>query len=112
MSATFAPRKSGWTARPPRSAILLRAFAALEAHRAGALAVDLDEEDAERLRVGVRAGDLLEDLVAALRAHGSEEGLDVLVPDEVDEEVGVVGARASDGDGHAGSSCARTPNSL
>ena len=74
--------------------------------------VDLDQEDAERLRVGVRPGDLLEDLVAPLCAHGSEEGLDVLVPHEVDEEVGVVGARAPDRDRHAGSSWARTSNSL
>jgi hypothetical protein len=36
---------------------------ALEAHRPGALAVDLDDEDAERLRLSLRALDLRADLV-------------------------------------------------
>ena len=84
---------------------------ALEAHRPGALAVDLDQEDAERVRVGLRARDLREDLVATLRSHGGEERLDVLVRHELDEEVGVVRARAPDRHLHAGSSCARTPKS-
>ena len=68
----------------------LRAFVALEAHRARALAVGLDDEDAERLGLGLGALDLREDLVASLRAHGGEERLDVLVRDELDEEVDVV----------------------
>jgi hypothetical protein len=86
--------------------------AALEAHRACALAVDLDEEDAERFGVGAGPADLFENLVAPLRAHCGEEGLDVLVPDEADEEVRVLGPGASDRDRHAGSSWARTSNSL
>ena len=48
------------------------------------------DEDAERVRLGLRALDLREDLVALLRAHRGEERLDVLVGHELDEEVGVV----------------------
>src|SRR4249919_1488503 len=81
-----------------------------EAHRPGALAVRLDDEDAEGIRLAVGAGDLGEDLLASLRAHGREVRLDVLVADELDEEVGVVRACAPDRDHYAGSSCTRTPN--
>ena len=65
----------------------------LEPHRPGALAVDLDDEDAERLGLGLRALDLGDELLASLRAHRGEERLDVLVRDELDEELDVV-ARA------------------
>jgi hypothetical protein len=82
---------------------------ALETHRAGALAVDLDEEEPEPFRVTLGALDLRDDLVASLRARRSEERLDVLVRDELDEEVGVVGARTSDGDVQTVLSCARIP---
>ena len=88
----------------------LRRFAALEAHRPRALAVDLDHEDAECVGLGLRALDLREDLLAILRPHGGEERLDVLVRHELDEEVDVVSARPPDRHPHAGVSCTRTPN--
>ena len=81
----------------------------LEPHRAGALSVHFDDEEAERLGVALGALDLRADLVVSLRANGREERLDVLVRDELDQEVGVVGARASDRHAHAVDSCARTP---
>ena len=71
---------------------------ALEAHRAGALPVDLDDEHAERVGLGLGAGDLGQDLLATLRSHGGEERLDVLVRDELDEKIDVVGAGSTDGD--------------
>ena len=70
---------------------------------------DLDHEDAERIGLRLRARDLLEDLVATLRAHGCEERLDVLVRHELDEEVDVVRRRAANRDRHAADSCTRTP---
>ena len=78
--------------------------AALEAHRPGPLAVDLDDEDAERVGLGVRAVDLGEELLESLRAHRGEERLDVLVRHELGEEVGVVRSRSPDRDVH-GQAC-------
>ena len=82
---------------------------ALEAHRAGSLAVDLDDEDAEGLGLGLRALDLGEERRRDLRADGREERLDVLVGDELDEEVDVVRARSPDGDASRRRLLARTP---
>ena len=83
----------------------------LEAHRARTFAVGLDHEDAVRLRLGLRARDLLEELVAPLRAHRCEVWLHVLVRHELDEEVHVVRRRAANRDRHAADSCTRTPKS-
>ena len=82
---------------------------ALEAHRPRALAVDLDQEHAECVGLGLRALDLREDVLTTLRPHGGEERLDVLVRHELGDEVGVVRSRSPDGDFHAGVSCTRTP---
>ena len=87
----------------------LRSFDALEAHRARALAVDLDDEDAVRLGLRLRARDLLEELVAPFRAHRGEVWLHVLVRHELDEEVHVVRRRTANRDRHAADSCTRTP---
>ena len=78
--------------------------AALEPHGACTLAVDLDDEEPERFRLGLGALDLREDLVGALRPHRGQERLDLVVRHQVDEEVGVVRPRPPDRDAHAGSS--------
>jgi hypothetical protein len=83
---------------------------ALEAHRPGTLAVDLDDEDSEGIRLGDGARDLRMELVVPLRTHRGEERLDVFVRDEPDQEVDVVRSGAPDGDHYAGSSCPRTSN--
>ncbi len=99
-------RVHGETAEGGDSAAAIRA---LEAHRARALAVDLDHEDAVRLGLRLPAHDLLEDLVAPLRPHGCEERLDVLVAHELDEEVDVVRCRPANRDRHVADSGTRTP---
>jgi hypothetical protein len=80
------------------SAPLVRAR---EAHRSRALAVDLDDEEAERGRVRIGSRDLGPDLLVTLGPDGREEGLDVGVGDELDEEVDVVVSGAADRDVHA-----------
>jgi len=72
----------------------------LEAHRPGALAVDLDHEAAEVVRLPLGALDLAAERVRVLGGHRAEERLDVFVRHELDEEVDVVGARAADRDAH------------
>ena len=83
---------------------------ALEAHRAGPFSVDLDDEDAECVRLRLRALDLRAHGVRVLRPDGGEKRLHVLVCEELDEEAHVVRSRAPDRD-QAGSSCARVRSS-
>src|SRR5262249_43912924 len=73
---------------------------ALEPHGPGALAVDLDDEDTESVRFGLGTFDLGADLVLAVRADCREERLDLVVGHEADEEVDVVLAGTTEGDGH------------
>src|SRR5438876_429199 len=61
----------------------------VEAHRARALAVDLDHEAPEVPGLGRRALDLGEDRLAVAGADRAEERLHVLVRGQPDEEVGV-----------------------
>ena len=78
--------------------------AAREAHRAGPLAVDLDHEHAEHVRLGHVALDVVRQRFAVVRPAGGEERLHFLVRDELDEEVEIVRPRATDRDHYAGSS--------
>ncbi len=89
----------GEAAEIGNSAALVGAF---EVHRPCAPAVHLDDEDAERIGLGLGALHLTADRLRIFRPHRREEGLDILVRDELDEEVHVVEARAPDGDVHAG----------
>ncbi len=73
---------------------------ALEAHRSGGRAVDLDHEDAERVRLDLRALHFRTDLVVAPRPDRGEIRLDLLVGHEVDEEVHVFLPRPAERDGH------------
>src|SRR6185312_11986026 len=70
----------------------------LEAHQAGRLAVGLDHEAAELLRLGLRALDLLEQPVAVARPHDRHERVDVLVRHQLEQEVDV--ARLGSPQGH------------
>ena len=90
---------------PLACAIRLRTFRPLPEHRAGAVAVELDDEQAALLRVAL---ELLGDSVPLVPAAGGEERADGLVGVEAGEEVEVVrrrrdGARRSwpGGDGRA-----------
>ena len=80
-----------------------------EAHHAGRLAVDLDHEAAEVLRLALRARDLLEQLLARGRTAGGQVRVDVLVRRQLDEEVDVGRRRPTDRDTHgrAGSTASR-----
>ena len=77
---------------------------AREAHRARTLAVDLDHEQAEELRLRRGALDVGEDAVTVVRPRRGEIRLDLLMGDELDDEVEVVGVRAPDVDRQTGSS--------
>ena len=111
MSATFAPRKSGWTASPPRSAIRLRWFA-----RAKRI-VPASSPSTSITKTPNASGSSSERSISArissrsFEPHRGEERLDVLVRHELDEEVGVIRAGTPDRDGHAALSCACTPKS-
>ena len=74
------------------------------AHDAGPLAVGLDHEHAEHVRLLLGALDVGEDALAVARPRGGEERLHVLVLGEGDEEVEIVRPRAADGDAHSTSS--------
>ena len=82
---------------------------ALEVHRPGPFAVDLDDEDAELLGLCLRAFDLRQHGVPVPRSDRGEVRLDVLVCKEGGQEVDVIRPGSTDGDGHAGSPCARGP---
>ena len=56
------------------------------------------------LRLGDVPFDVGRDRVAVVRPPGGEEGLHLLVRDERDEEVEIVGSRPADRDHYAGSS--------
>ena len=87
-SASWRPRKSGWIAIPPTCAIRLRTFRPLPEQRAGAVAVQLDDEQAALLRVAL---ELLGDPVSLVAAAGSQERAHILVGVEAGQEVEVVG---------------------
>ena len=78
----------------------VRPATAREAHDAGPLAVGLDDEHAEHLRLLVGALDVGEDALAIRRPRRGEKRLHILVPGEADEEVEVVRARAADDHAH------------
>src|SRR6266511_1636835 len=67
----------------------------LEAHRAGAppfaLLLHLDQEAPELLRLRLRAVDLLQEPLSVARPDHGEEGLDLLVAHQLDQEVEVAG---------------------
>ena len=65
----------------------------LERHRACAQAVDLDHEEAVFLRLALRALDQPQHAVAVALAARRQERLDLVVVEELDEEVDVVGRR-------------------
>ena len=90
----------GWIARPPSCAIRLRSFATAEAHDAGALAVDLDDEapKSSGSRSERSISSSISSRVVARRA--GEVRVDVVVRRQLDEEVDVVGPRAPDRDAH------------
>ena len=73
------------------------AVAELPAHRAGGLAVELDDEETAALRL---LGDLLGDPVPVVGAGSGEEGAHVLVGVELDQELEVALAGGADRDGH------------
>ena len=66
------------------------AGSSVEADGARALAVDLDDEAPEVLRLGDRAVDLGGDLVARLAPRTAEERPRLVVREQLDEEVDVV----------------------
>src|SRR6185312_1632166 len=70
----------------------------LEAHRPRSLAVGLDHEAAEVLRLGIGALDLAEQALAIERSTTAEEGLDIVVVDESVQEVDVVRSCPADRD--------------
>ena len=70
----------------------------VEAESPRALAVDLDDEAAELLRLALRARHLLGQRRTVELGPGAEERTDVLAGDELREEVDVVGPGAPDGD--------------
>src|SRR3954468_17203967 len=70
----------------------------LEAHRPRSLAVRLDHEPAEILRLGVGALDLAEQALAIESRTTAEERLDIIVVDEPVEKVEVVRACPADRD--------------
>src|SRR5215211_1070655 len=61
----------------------------LEAHRTGALAVDLDHEPPEILELGERALDLGSNAVGVAHANGRQERLDFLMREQLDQEIEV-----------------------
>src|SRR3990170_1232802 len=68
----------------------------LEGHRAGRPPVNLDHQHAARLRLGLGALDLSEQLLARGGPDGGEERRDRLVRDEPEQEVDVVVPRPPD----------------
>ena len=78
--------------------------AAREAHRPRQVAVDLDHEQAVDVRLGLVPLDVGRQRVTVVRPARGEKRLHILVRDEVDEEVEVVGPSAADRDHYAGSS--------
>ncbi len=73
---------------------------ALVPHRAGALAVDLHDHAAERLRLVLGALDLGRERLTVRVTARSEERVDLLVGQELDEEVEVVAGGPADRDRH------------
>jgi hypothetical protein len=71
-----------------------------EAHDPCALAVDLDHEAAELLRLTLRPFDLREQLLARRRPPRGEIWVHLVVRRQLDEEVDVVGCRPPDRDAH------------
>jgi len=82
---------------------------ALEAHRSRAHAVHLDQEDAERVWLLLRALYLGADLPVLLRPDRGEKRLDVLVAHELGEEPDVLRRRPANRHRHAADSWARPP---
>src|SRR5262249_56516617 len=80
---------------------------AMERNRAGVRAVNLDDEPTER--VGLTRGvlDLLEDRVARLPGAPAEERARLLVRDEAEQEVGVLGTRATERHRHGAGTTSR-----
>src|SRR5205085_5636212 len=68
----------------------------LEAHHAGTLAVDLDDEPPEGERLPLRALDLGQELLRLPRPARAQERLDVVVVGELDDEVEVARLGSAD----------------
>src|SRR5260221_12275628 len=70
----------------------------MDPHRAGALAVALDHEATERFRLALGLRDLLEQHRALGHRARTEERPHIVVGEQLEQEVRVVGARAPDRD--------------